>query len=668
MQANALTMIKNLFLIFLMVSVWCTGYSQTIQELIQNGDRYYGKRSYKAAIESYQQAMKINPDDALLNFKLGLAYLYSDTKSKAALYIDKAYRLNPKIDNKIDYHLGIAFQNTNEFKKAISHFETFKKNYPDVATFADGKITECHVADSLSEYELNVVIENLGTELNSAQNDHSPIVSADGATLIFTSNRTMNPKTREYLEDVYVVNKVNNQWGTPKPISAKINTRYNDAAVSLSPDGKTLFLYSELGAGDIYASTFDGKDWTEPAPLNKNINTSQFWETCASVSSDGKKLYFASNREGGYGELDIYVSELGNDGEWGKAENLGEKINTSGNDDSPFIHYDGTTLYFSSDGHRGLGNSDIFVSDFRNGKWQKSENIGYPINLWEYDGFFSMAPDKKNGYYATVKEGGQGGVDLYSIKFLEPKYKPKPKPIAKVEEKKKEVKKKEDYYDPMVQQFKDNKVVTVLRGKVIDETTASPLAATISLVDNETKKIIARLETDEVLGDFQLVIPHGGNYGVTTEKDGYLFNSINFNVPKFAQYQEIDTHIIMVKAEVGSKVVLRNIFFDVGKAELKNQSIAEIEKITQLLVVNPTLKVQINGHTDNTGNAVSNKELSLKRANAVVAYLISQGVDSQRVSAKGYGSERPIVSNDDEDEGREINRRTEIEIIESHTQ
>jgi outer membrane protein OmpA-like peptidoglycan-associated protein/Tol biopolymer transport system component len=639
-------------------------FAQSVKQYIEAGDRHHSRKNYKEAIASFKKALEINPDDAAVNFKLGLSYLYSDTKSKAASFIDKAYRLNPNIDNRIDYHLGIAFQNTNDFKKAIEHFEYFKKKNPNVSTIADERIMECIVADSLMQHELNVVIENIGTIVNSEISEYSPIISADGNMLIFTSNREKGPRG-EQLEKIYVSYKTGNTWSEPKKLSANLNSpEYNDAAASLSPDGKTLFLYSEEGAGDIYTSTFNGSDWSKPTPLNKNINTSLYWETCASVSPDGKKLYFASNRPGGYGELDLYVSQLDSRGQWGKAENLGPTVNTHGNEDSPYIHYDGVTLYFSSDGHPRLGNSDIFVSEFKNGKWTKPENIGYPINSWEYDGFFSISPDKKTAYYATVKEGGFGGADIYSIKFLEPKYKPKPKPVV-VESPKKKEKVSTDYVDPEVQSLRDKKTVTILRGKVIDEVDAKHLEATITLVNNETGKVMAKITSDAETGDFELIIPHGSNYGVATEKPGYLFTSFNFNMPKDFDYQEIDTHIIMPRAEVGSKVVLRNIFFDVGKSDLKPQSIAEVEKIISLLAANPELKVQINGHTDNTGNAASNKALSLKRASAVVDYLISKGIDASRVAAKGYGSERPIVSNDEEIGGREINRRSEIEIIEA---
>jgi outer membrane protein OmpA-like peptidoglycan-associated protein/Tol biopolymer transport system component len=642
-------------------------HAQSAGDLVVQADKLYSKKQYQKAIALYLEALNANPDDASLNLKIGLSYLYSETKSKAAKYISKAYRLNPTINDEIDYHLGIAFQNTNEFAKAIEHFEQFKKIKKKLAEIADKKIAECRIADSLSNYELNVIIENASGKVNTPFHDYAPIISGDGNTLIFTSNRTENEKELKEgtnYEDIYISRKTGNEWEHAKKISSNINNSYNDAAASLSPDGKTLFLYYEEGAGDIYVSNLQGSEWTKPTPLNKNINTGQFWETSASMSADGKKLYFASNRPGGAGELDLYVSELDGKGSWGKAVNLGPVINTPENEDSPFIHPDGVTLYFSSDGHPSLGNSDIFISEFRNTKWQKPENLGWPINTWEYDGFFTISADKKKGYYSTLKEGGLGDADIYSITFLEPKFKPKPKPVVVVAaEEKKPKPKNTDFVDPLIQQSRNNKVVSVLKGKVIDENTAEPLSAVISLVNNETKQVLSKITVDSLTGDFELVIPHGGNYGVTTEKSGYLFNSINFNLPKFAEYQEIDTHIIMVKAEIGSKTVLKNIFFDVGKADLKAESLAEIGKIEELLTVNSNLKVQINGHTDNTGNAASNKTLSLKRATAVVDYLVSHGIEASRVFAKGYGPERPIVSNDDEESGRELNRRTEIEIV-----
>jgi outer membrane protein OmpA-like peptidoglycan-associated protein len=680
------------------------------KDMMDKGDRLYSKKDYENALKVYLEAFSANASDPMLNFKIGVSYLYTEKKALAVPYLETAFRIKPEVDEDIDYHLGMAYQNAHQYAKARDHFVEFKKKNKKLADISNHKIMECEIGDSLTRKPVHVSIENVGNHINSPFHEYSPLLSGDGNTLVFTSNRSDDDykiKSGTNFEDIYVTRKSGSSWGTPQKISDNINIKFNDAAAWLSSDGKTLLLYYEENAGDIFISKLEGGDWTKPVPLNKNINTQLFWETSACMSADGQKLFFASNRPGGKGELDIFMSTLDAKGEWGKAVNLGSGVNTPGHEDSPFIHADGVTLYFSSDGHPSMGSNDIFRSDFKDGKWQKPHNLGYPINSIEYDGFFTISDDKKTGYYSTLRPEGQGNSDIYKVTFLEPKHeepvkheapvlvastvtepvkpvveapKEEPKPvIVAVKEEPKIIEapvevhkqpepvaeKHERFVDPMVQLHKDLKIVTVLKGKVIDESSATPLEATISLVNNETNQVISHLTSDPVTGDFELHIPHGGNYGVATEKHGYLFNSINFNLPQFAEYQEIDTHIIMVKAEVGSKVVLKNVFFATGKADLKLESIAEVENIRELLIKNPHLSVQINGHTDNTGNAASNKVLSLRRASAVVDYLKQHGIEGTRLSAKGFGSERPIVSNDDEDEGREINRRTEIEIIES---
>jgi outer membrane protein OmpA-like peptidoglycan-associated protein len=689
------------------------------QNSIDKGNRLFEKKDYENALKAYLEG-GASSDDADLNFKIGMCYLYLETKSKSLPYLEKAFNAKSNVDPDIHYYLGMAYQNNHQYARARDHYEEFRGKNKKLYELVTEKIFECEIGDSLTRKPVRAVIENVGAGINSQFNEYSPLVSADGNTMIFTSNRSSDDykiKSGTNFEDIYIARKSGASWGVPEKISPNINIKFNDAAASLSPDGKTLFLYYEDGSGDIYTSHLEGSDWTKPEALNKNINTPLFWETSACISADGQKLFFASNRPGGKGELDIWMSTLDPKGNWAKPVNLGGAINTPGNEDSPYIHPDGVTLYFSSDGHPSMGSNDIYRSEFKDGKWQKPVNMGYPINSIEYDGFFSISADKTTGYYSTLRADGMGSADIYTIKFLPPAKEEVQEPVllastepavqqppvettpAVIEEPKKEEPKVEepkkeepevtvteepvvvapppvvaqtpapepdrtDYIDPMIQVHKDNKVVTVLKGKVIDETTAQPLSATISLVDNATNKVITKIYSNPQTGDFELTIPHGGNYGVATERPGYLFNSINFNLPQFAEYQEIDTHIIMVKAEVGSKVVLKNIFFDIGKSDLKAESIAEVENIKELLITNPQLNVQINGHTDNTGNAETNKSLSLRRASAVVDYLVQHGISATRLSAKGFGSERPIVSNDDEAEGRAINRRTEIEIIE----
>lgn len=707
----------------LVAVVLVTGPVFAQNDQIAKGDRLYAKKDYENALKAYLDAVSGNADDPMLNFKIGVSYLYTEKKSLAVPYLEKAYHTKPEVDEDIDYHLGMAYQNDHQYAKARDHFIEFKRKNKKLQDISNHKIMECEIGDSLTRKPVHVLIENAGNNVNSPFHEYSPLVSVDGNTIVFTSNRSEDDykiKSGTNYEDIYVARKSGSTWGTPQKISDKINIKFNDAAAWLSADGNTLLLYYEEGAGDIFISKHEGGDWTEPEPLNKNINTQLFWETSACISPDGQKLYFSSNRPGGRGELDIYVSELDAKGQWGKAVNIGREINTPGNEDSPFIHHDGVTLYFSSDGHPSMGSNDIFRSEFKDGKWQKPHNLGYPVNSIEYDGFFTISEDKKTGYYSTLRNDGLGNSDIYKVTFLpepvhhqtpvkheEPKHEepkhvepvvvkheeppvkkeepvlmastapvaaapaavvtpPPPVETPKVEEPQAPVaEKQEDFVDPIVQLHKDMKVVTVLKGKVIDELTAQPLSATISLVNNETNKVITKITSNPATGDFELTIPHGGNYGVATEREGYLFNSINFNLPQFAEYQEIDTHIIMVKAEVGSKIVLKNVFFDIGKSDLKPESVAEVENIRELLEKNPHLHVQINGHTDNSGNAAANKVLSLKRATSVVDYLSQHGISATRLSAKGFGSERPIVSNDDEQSGREINRRTEIEVIES---
>lgn len=673
--------------------------AQSVKDLQSKGDRFFNKKDYASALENYLALLKINADDPLVNLKAGICLLNSDLKSSALAYIEKAWTLQPNVDQDINYHLGLAYQNNHLYDKAIYHFGEFAGKNRRLAEIANHKIRECQIGDSLSRHPAYVEIRNIGPAVNSSFHEISPLVSADGNTMIFTSNRSTDDyaiKSGTNFEDIYITyRRDNGDWESPKLISPNINSKYNDAAASLSPDGKTLFLYYESGAGDIYTSTLDENGWSKPVPLNSNINHPLFWETSACISADGKKLYFTSNRPGGYGELDIYVSELDARGQWGKAVNLGPTINTPLNEDAPFIHADGVTLYFSSDGHPSMGSNDIFRSEYINGTWTKPVNLGYPVNSVDYDGFFVLSPDKKTGYYSAFREEGHGKADIYEIKFLDPPPRvtesqpiamlspepelvtdeppaevvpvtpasvPEPQPPQEVVQ---ETPAEPDYVDPIIALHKDMEVATILKGKVIDEKTAAPLGATITLVDNGTRDVLSIIHSDPQTGDFELVIPHGGNYGVATERKGYLFNSINFNVPQFAEYQEIDAHIFMVKAEVGSKVILKNIFFDVGKADIRNESIAELEKVKSLLLSNDRLKVQINGHTDNTGNAQLNMALSLRRAEAVVNYLVEQGIDTQRLSARGFGAERPLVSNDDEEGGREINRRTEIEITSS---
>ena len=653
--------------VILFLAIASQAYAQDIKDAMNKADRLFAKGDFTNALESYRKAESLQPNNPMVQLKIGVTYLSTTSyKHKALAYLQKAFAAQPTIDPFIDFYLGSAYQVGHDFAKARECYELFKKKNKRMADIAQHKIDECNRGDSLVTNATEAIIENIGRVINSSHHDYAPLLYPNDSTMIFTSNRAAppspdNPKPPTNFEDIYISSRLTGQWSSPTHLSPDVNVEQHDAAASISHDGRFLFLYYEEGYGDIYMSELvDGK-WQKPVALNENVNT-MHWETSACMSKDGRKLYFSSNRPGGYGELDIWMSTRDGKGEWGKPVNLGPNVNTPGNEDSPFIHPDGVTLYFGSDAHPGVGSTDIFKSEFRDGMWRKPINMGYPVNSADYDNYFVISENKKDGYFASVREDGMGETDIYRIHFLDPK--PKEVPVvAPVVIEEPVVEKEKNFVDPMVQLQKELKVGTILKGRVVDAETGKALAAKMVLTDNEKNVVLAIINTDSTSGDFEMFIPHGGNYGVSTEKEGYLFNSINFNLPAFSEMQEIGTDIIMEKAEVGNKVVLKNIFFDTGKSDLKQESVNELENMRKLLENNPHLKVQINGHTDNVGEAAYNKALSLKRARSVVDYLIRNGVDVNRLAAIGYGEERPLVSNDDETGGREINRRTEIEII-----
>jgi outer membrane protein OmpA-like peptidoglycan-associated protein/tetratricopeptide (TPR) repeat protein len=660
------------FVLLLSQLVFLTSlHAQEEKELLEKADRYYSKGDLENALNFYLKAEQKKPSDPRIQLRIGLTYLSTTSQKFRALpHLKKAYDLQSNVDPDIEYYLAAAYQVNHEFSEARQHYEVYKQKYKRMATIAQHKIEECVRGDSLVHHATEAIITNLGRAINSPFHDYGPLLYPDGSAIIFTSNRKIvnseiNEATENF-ENIFLSIAHDGSWTTPGALGPEINVEHHDAAASLSHDGKLLFIYYEEGYGDIYVSERIENEWGKPTPLNANINT-QYWETSACISADGRRLYFASNRPGGYGELDIWFSERDGKGEWGKPKNLGPNVNTPGNEDSPFIHSDGVTLYFGSDAHPGLGGTDIFRSEFKSGMWQKPVNMGYPVNTADYDNYFVVSEDKKTGYFASVREDGIGETDLYKIVFLDPKPKvevviappiPAPDPVTK---------KDEDFVDPILQMQKELQIGVSLKGKVLDADTGTPMGARLTLTNNEKNEVLAIINSNPQTGEFELFIPHGGNFGVSTEKEGYLFNSNNFNLPASYELQELEIGIFMVKAEIGSKVVLKNIFFDIGKAELKQESVTELENIRELLDKNPSLKVQINGHTDNVGEATYNKTLSQRRARSVVDYLIQNGVDANRLAAVGYGEERPLVSNDDEADGREINRRTEIEIIESGT-
>ena len=640
---------------------------------IKEGDKYYleSEVKYKLAIDYFLNANKFNPNNAELNYKIGKCYLYSNDKTKCIAYFEKSYQLNPNLTEDIRYFLARGYHLDMQFDKAIEHYKAYKdkpkvKDKQEEVKDALKKINECNIGKEQVKNPARVFIDNLGQTINTKYPEYGPVISADESVLIFTSRRdnttggAMDPYIYEYFEDIYISDNTSGKWSPARNMGQPINTEEHDAIMGLSADGQKLFIYKDdKGDGNIYECDLEGEFWSKPRKLDKNINTF-FHESSACLSPDGRVLYFVSDRpEGSLGGRDIFMSNKEDKGKWGKAINLGPAINTPYNEESVFIHPDGKTLYFSSQAHKNIGGYDIFKSVNENGKWSEPVNLGYPINTPDDDVFFVLSASGKHGYFSSFRPDGYGEKDLYLITFLGSE-----KPlalntednlIASIAEPVREI-----IIEPVVEVTTAK--ITILKGVVTDASNQQPLEADIELVDNQKNEVIATFKSNSKSGKYLISLPSGKNYGIAVKATGYLFHSENFDIPAVADYQEITKDVQLKNVAVGSKIVLRNIFFDFAKYSLREESTSELGRLTQLLINTPTLRIEISGHTDNKGSAETNQKLSENRAKAVVDYLIQHGINSNRLEYKGYGFTQPIATNDNE-EGRQLNRRTEFKIL-----
>jgi len=467
-----------------------------------------------------------------------------------------------------------------------------------------------------------------------------------------------DPTDNQYYEDIYMTTNQSGTWSAPVNMGKPVNSDMHDATVGLSPDGQKLFIYKGDNGGDIFQCDLDGDKWSKPDRLNKNINTI-YHESSASFSYDLKTIYFVSDRPGGYGGSDIYMSKLDAKGRWGEAVNLGPTINTPYDEEGVFMMPDGKTMYFSSRGHKTMGDYDIFKTTFENGRWSEPENIGYPINTPEQDVFFTISGSGKHGYYASAIAGGCGDRDIYVITFLGVE-----KPLTNNNEDNLLANKTEPISETVIEPtvLIKSTNLTILKGVVMDEKTKDPIKAEIVLTDNVKNEVLATFESNSKTGKYLVSLPSGKNYGIAVKAENYLFHSENFDIPAVTGYQEVNKDILLKRFEVGTKIVLNNIFFDYGKSTLRPESYAELGILLKLMNDIPTLKIEISGHTDNKGAADFNQKLSESRAKSVVDYLISKGIDATRMTFKGYGFTQPIATNATE-EGRQMNRRTEFKVL-----
>ncbi len=565
-------------------------------------------------------------------------------------HFKRAIEINPKFFPRNYFDLGLAQLLSADYDEAVKNLEAFLKFErinPNTRDQAEQYLRNARFASNAMKNPQPFKLVNLGTGVNTPDYEYFPAVTADGSTFLFTRNiRNTSGKGGPQQEDFYISKKVNNVWQTATPMSS-VNTDGNEGAPTLSADGQIMFFASCMeisgdygsperkgyGSCDIFYSQKVGGKWTTPVNAGPQINTRN-WETQPSFSSDGKTLYFirGSVTREGIKNPDIYYATVGDDGKFGEAVRLSDVVNTPFKEESVFIHPDNQTLYFSSEGHPGMGGLDIFVSRRQaDGSWGKPVNLGYPINTVTDENSLLVDANGKLAYLASEREGGFGGLDIYQFELPE--------------------------------SVRPEKI-TYVKGLTYNAKTKVPLDASFELIDLETQQSVTKAFSNSS-GEFLVTLTSNHNYLVNVSKPGFLFYSDNFSLKdKVADYNKpYQLEIPLQPIDTGYTIELKNVFFDVNKWDLKPESKAELEKVVAFLKTNPGLKVEFGGHTDNSGDKAFNKTLSTNRAKAVYDYVIQNGgIAATRLSYKGYSDTKPKVPNDSP-ENKAKNRRTELKVL-----
>ncbi len=616
--------------------------SKKAEKSFHNATNLFQQGANSAAIGELGKALKADAD--FLEAMLLMADIYNEMKqdSLQVVYLERALNLESEHTAKINYVLGNACYRMGKYQQALEAYQAFVSLESSDHPFyekAQAKITECRFAISLYKHAVEMDAVNLGDQVNSEYNDYWPSLTVDGKTLVFTRlNPASGAASRQYQEDFYMSAYENGAWLEAQPMQS-INTSNNEGAQSISADGKLLFFTAcsrsdGYGSCDIYYSRNRNGNWSIPQNAGEPVNSGA-WESQPSISANGEYLYFATNRKGGKGGMDIWRCRLNGFSssgrpQWSELENLGDSINTAGNETSPFIHADGRTLYFASDTHRGLGGSDIFYARLTGDScWQTPVNMGYPINTHNDEQGLIVNAAGETAYFASNRLGSEG-LDIYEFE-LHSAVRPTP--------------------------------VSYVQGRVFDDSTRQALCAQIELIDLANNELVAKTESCWELGEFLMCLPVGKEYAFNVSKSGYLFHSENFALKQLRKAEDpIQLDIPLSAIEIGKVSVLRNIFFEIGKFALLSQSKAELDKLIDFLTNNPQVNIEIGGHTDSIGSAEMNQELSENRAKSVYDYLVENGVGQSRLSFHGYGFTVPLATNETE-EGRAKNRRTEFKVV-----
>ncbi len=600
------------------------------QQHYENSLKSLQTNQYGAAIASLQKAITEDSSFATAYQQLGDIYRTQRLFDKAIPNYDRVLQLDPSLTPLTRFGLGEALLHTGSYSKAIPYLEQYSNgNIPEKSKrLVDKYLADCRFALGHPQ-TASLELVRLPATINTSNDEYFPKLTADQHTIIFT--RKENNQENFYESHL----TAQDDWSEAQKLSGEVNSEnFNEGAHCISPDGKYLFFTgcnrpSGYGSCDIYVSKKENGKWSVPTNLGAPVNT-KGWEAQPAISADGRTLYFVSNRAGGIGGNDIWKSELGPDGKWKPPVNLGKNINTLYDESAPYIHADNKTLYFSSNGWPGYGGQDLFLSKLDStGQWAIPNNLGKPINDRYHQTAIHVSMNGEIGFFST-QDSTTRQLDIYEFKLPQ---NAKPAPVA------------------------------YIAGTVLDADSKQPLMAKVSVTDTDNQSIVFEDQSDYQDGQFIATLPIGKNYAVHVQSHGYLFYSEQYDLTDTLLADEkFTTKILLAHIKTGNTIQLNNIYFDTNKHDLLPASKSDLHLLLDFLKTNPTVIVEVGGHTDNTGSKELNKSLSEKRAQSVTRYLLQNGIEKRRITSKGYGDQQPIADNETP-EGKQLNRRTEIKII-----
>ena len=645
--------------------------------------------SNKKAIKLFEQAQQapnksLDPYSKGLNFKEGLALLdkalskdqnfweahllaaeyeeYLKNYPSSIQHYESALKINPNHSStgSTYFFLSNVLMKSGEYAKALQAITIYQKQRnpnPDFINQTYYMRANCEFALESIKHPKKFNPINVGPGINTKDPEYFPTITVDGKTILFT-RRVVDERVPgiKQQEDFYFSHFDGGTWQKADPMPQNVNTLLNEGAPTIAPDGRSLIFvacsdqsgdnnYGEnrtgKGSCDLFYTKKLGQKWLDPINLPGAVNTLN-WESQPSLSADGKTLYFIRrvSPRGEPANTDIFVTKLQDNGKWSAATPLSKVINTPMQEESVLIHPDGKTLYFASRGHIGMGGSDIFVSRLQeNEQWSKPENLGYPINTVFDENSLMVSPEGEIAFFASDRDGGYGGLDIYSFEL--------PKEFQPT---------KTIYFD----------------GIVFDATTKKPLGGKFQLIDVSSGKEVIFSEADRISGEFMVTLPLNREYALNVTYPGYTFFSKNFNMVNPDNLESIHMDVPLVPLTSDEPVRLANVFFDLNSAQLRKESYPELSKLAELMTLNPTIRIEIGGHTDTRGDEKENLKLSAERAKAVLEFLITKGIDAKRMDSKGYGESKPVFSDalissmkteDEKEKSHQMNRRTEYRII-----